>query len=160
MRIISPFHDYYDSVQSLGVDLETMYHRTPRELSVSECPEFPNMYQPFGSPKWLHNGRIIVGFCGLVHPIVMMHMKGATRPCSSLEDVQEFCLPLLNKQDRTAWDSKMPRQKWKSNGSFAPLLRHESEQWLKKMASVKDKYGELFDRIASRVVVVHEDSPA
>ena len=76
MRIISKFHDYYDSVMRTGVDKECVYVRNEEEIILNEI--------------WKHTGNLsdikiestqnknyscqiekfIIGFCGKIYPCI------------------------------------------------------------------------------------------
>ena len=92
MRIISKFHDYYDSVQSVGYDPHLIYHRVCRELRIGidrshyygrndatafvmpeELPPFSDSFLMHINPRrGLRDGRFmtpngelyLIGFCG------------------------------------------------------------------------------------------------
>ncbi len=80
MRIISPFHDYYDSAMGYGQDPQLIYKRTP---SVCEVP-----YEKLGSRMkevikaipdtewgWL-NRNACIGFCGKSYPMLLAEPVG------------------------------------------------------------------------------------
>ncbi len=108
MRIISKFHDYYDSALSYGIDPNLLYIRTEQECrfgydsdkgeSWKEIPKdvSPNIHEAFKSlwpifskiPKSIRYGKTsddefkispkIIGFCGKIHL------------CMEIDDVNYF----------------------------------------------------------------------
>ena len=74
MRIISPFHDFYDVIQKTGQDRSVLYLRRPVEivLRAADLPRFPcfgyyaNSYYKFGIAKYF------LGFCGVVYPALRL----------------------------------------------------------------------------------------
>ncbi len=79
MRIISNFHDYYDGIQRMGQDRETIYLRRPQE-------EYQEIDFAGGStsPFIMHGSwyrpviTLIVGFCGKIYP-GLMYYEGIKR---------------------------------------------------------------------------------
>ena len=93
VRIISPFHDYYDVGLSLGTDQTLQYIRTPIET---------NEYK-FPSASWRSHSGIkhdkgfkeiithIVGFCGKIYPILEITALNDKKTfCITLQDVSKF----------------------------------------------------------------------
>ena len=79
MRIISKFHDYYDSAIGYGIDPKLMYKRDTKKVSFIiddvfthprlETPETPN-----------HDIDIFhIGFCGKIYPCVSFRRIGSTK---------------------------------------------------------------------------------
>jgi hypothetical protein len=78
MKIVSPFHDYYDTALGFGIDTSIMYDRRETEIELQ-----PNDFKETLSEIPSHRGRdywrkpevnefdavpIIVGFCGRLYP--------------------------------------------------------------------------------------------
>ncbi len=73
MRIISKFHDYYDSVQAHGVDPKLIYKREQRTLEVPRNLWSHDRVLELArwvprDRRWGVNGSIIL-FCGKAHPV-------------------------------------------------------------------------------------------
>ena len=95
MRIISSFRDYYDTVQSQGQDLRTIYYREP--LSIS----YGRDNYPFGDDNsfglgWYYEQPLFraekyyIGFCGKIYPMLNIVLSCDSRQsfyCYSIEDV-------------------------------------------------------------------------
>lgn len=95
MRIISDFHDYYDSVQAVGQNQTLVYIRKSEEVEVQEYP-FPvfRFARSFGSNERCQPQvcQHIVGFCGKIYPVlVLTHVAtNSVAVCHSLDDVDRF----------------------------------------------------------------------
>ena len=95
MRIISPYKDYYDSVQGQGQDLSLLYLRQPREIVLKgrETPfEFTTLLRHWGND--IVDGCNVVGFCGRVVPVLTVHHPSQydvpEALCYSVADVDAF----------------------------------------------------------------------
>jgi len=119
MRIISNFRDYYDCVQRLGQDQETMYLRKKRtvELEMFPFPIFwchPSNREPVGF-------RVaIVGFCGKIYPALEVTYDW-TEPsvyCYSVEEVDavvgRHCRDKEIQSYRWKFQRKRQRSQWKT----------------------------------------------
>lgn len=83
MRIISNFHDYYDSVQKYGQDKSIVYLRKNQELDLEEVKRnFPGKYDDLFNMKfyeWSRCGELdvtyfkLLFFCGVIYPIVELN---------------------------------------------------------------------------------------
>lgn len=68
MLIVSPFHDYYDSIKAYGIDKSVVYCRTKRPLQGKGLPDiYSAIHYNYGQPDFY--GRIL-GFCGKLYPLV------------------------------------------------------------------------------------------
>lgn len=91
MKVISKFHDYYDCVLAMGIDLNTLYIRKKEEVELDEFP-FPTFWcRSTTYPKWIVTFReTIVGFCGKIYPILEVIANDRWDDpvfCYSVEDV-------------------------------------------------------------------------
>ena len=79
MRIISKFHDYYDSAMRYGIDKECVYVRESKELPYNrpayryfdwrrESFDVDTYYRPNTMIQ-----KMIVGFCGNIHRLIKVH---------------------------------------------------------------------------------------
>jgi hypothetical protein len=101
MRIISDFHDYYDSVQATGQDQTLVYYRKAEEVETPEYP-FPVLgycespYEPCGPRVRQH----IVGFCGKIYPVITLTQVASDKKaiCHNLEEVDHFVEGNLRKK--------------------------------------------------------------
>lgn len=91
MKIVSNFHDYYDSVMSMGIDKECVYIRKEQEIlmikeAINEWHQnisgVRNKKHEIGTLSDIHNSNtstekfyiedeyILIGFCGKLYPCV------------------------------------------------------------------------------------------
>jgi hypothetical protein len=75
MRIISKFHDYYDSVMRMGMDKECIYLRDTKEI---EIPKDHNDVRISGRRNKnqgdiadITRDKVIIGFCGNIYPLII-----------------------------------------------------------------------------------------
>jgi hypothetical protein len=90
VRIISNFHDYYDSVQKYGQDKSIVYLRKNQELDLQEVKRsFPGKYDELFNMKfheWSRCGELnrtyfkLLFFCGVIYPIVELEMYRYDQP--------------------------------------------------------------------------------
>lgn len=106
MRIISPFHDYYDIGMGLGHDEHTVYVRTPVEVEIlrgrrkvrTDTPEEKVVKDlvaglPQTSNFTSSSSAIVIGFCGKFYPsLVFYPINSGAKPvyCYSLEEVDKY----------------------------------------------------------------------
>ena len=124
MRIISSFHDYYDSVQSQGQDLKLIYLREEKEVVnypfeiylTSHSNYF--RHDKFGAEMYSR----IVGFCGQIYPIIVM-LYGKTsnklgsklssiinqKNCYTIDEVIDFVKNIPSKHIRDEFFAKRKR---------------------------------------------------
>lgn len=129
MRIVSPFHDYYDVIQGQGQDLTLVYPRIPEEVPVGYCaprrafqvvaergeetktekkeriPSFPSVPH---SSRWFRHGKLsadtyVVGFCGKIYPVIKLAVwvpgQDAEAFCFNLEQVDKFIEANFHKRE-------------------------------------------------------------
>ena len=90
MRIISPFHDYYDVVQSQGQDHSLIYQRRERTITPKKYP-FPVMHRWWRHyPGDLSLYQKIIGFCGKIYPVFWLSKGDVRKTAFNLEDVDKF----------------------------------------------------------------------
>lgn len=79
MRIISPFHDYYDSAVGYGQDPSLIYKRIPRLVTIPHnripsgfMPVVGNALRPPPLKEWQdHYISACIGFCGKAYPVLL-----------------------------------------------------------------------------------------
>jgi hypothetical protein len=83
MRIISDYHDYYDSIQGMGVDKECVYVRKIQEIPFIQKRDYNfftkdipiGRYTTRSNYQTNHDANyFIIGFCGEVYPIVQIDL--------------------------------------------------------------------------------------
>lgn len=110
MRIISKFHDYYDSALKQGIDSSIVYVRDQKEELISK---YDYSYYPFVRnslpfrtkyqlDKELQNDFCYLGYCGKIIPILILSVSPKqdfsilaqrhSKVCYSFEEVERFCL--------------------------------------------------------------------
>lgn len=88
MLIISDFHDYYDSVSSLGIDKQCPYQR--KEISFDH--NLPREKRPHtGSVYYSKKHRFevsyrLIGFCGNIYPFVIVQKSRYGVETSKIKD--------------------------------------------------------------------------
>ena len=112
MRIISPFHDYYDTALSLGYDPTLIYQRRfeikelradaldPRIREIFDDADYLNFQAPhyYFEPK-LH----VIGFCGRLYPVYLAP-DFTPSPESLTKKVPQS--PVMTYADLVAWLNK------------------------------------------------------
>jgi len=131
MRIISKFHDYYDSVQAMGQDRSLVYVRNPEEIdckqggfffpSCTAC--FRTYYDRFDASRKLDVDDHVVGFCGKIYPVVKLIFIDRNRPmgeeapkkfCYNMDDVDGFIHEHFRDKQIECYESKdfIPNSQW------------------------------------------------
>lgn len=149
MRIISNFHDYYDSVQKYGQDKSIVYLRKSDEIPYQEVIKmFPGKYNKifeWKSPQYhnrgiIHKDRIcriglkIIFFCGSIFPVIGLE-KDYTH---SYKFLQVFGFDELKETLREQFDEHTNDHFYK-NGLWDDF----SEVKMKEFFSLKEKETEL-----------------
>jgi hypothetical protein len=70
MRIISKFHDYYDSALKQGFDKETVYVREIRQTQFTPADAPLRMNSTYGLPYQV--SFLILGFCGQLYKVIQV----------------------------------------------------------------------------------------
>lgn len=77
MRIISKFHDYYDTVMKTGMDTEVIYQREVQEIEISSRDK--DNYPALRSTSFQGNkstrveiSYLYLGYCGKIYPAVQV----------------------------------------------------------------------------------------
>ncbi len=134
MRIISPFHDYYDCIQAYGRDQSFIYHRKPETVELNEYP-FPKM----GRCALTHHLHII-GFCGKIYPMISIyHGEGLERRIAysyQLSEVDEFVEKYYDKKTNKIYFSK----KW----SWHILTRKRIKKYFDECANQQNNHEKIF----------------
>jgi hypothetical protein len=153
MRIISPFYDYYDSVQAQGQDQTLIYLRAPREI-VSKTRLFPFVEK---LRHWGNNivARIeVIGFCGRVYPVLLIQnpRDTAVKPvyCYNVNEIDAFVerqfKPLIveryyAKKKRSYWSE---RWNYTSHNTLVALFQ-DAEQHAGDYAHLfRDEHAPIF----------------
>ena len=151
MRIISPFRDFYDSVQKFGQDQTIVYKRIPHTTdaprdSNGRCV-FPVMgYGRWSSRRALDVASSTVGFCGQVYPAVKLTvteqvrlsaMKPPSCVCYSTDQVARFVYKHLSAE----WCKKFQKT---TRGRFGEFIQREFDEYFAEGVALGDKFLQLF----------------
>jgi hypothetical protein len=152
MRIVSEFHDFYDTVQATGQDQTLVYLRTRKEVKLEHnsfpFPVFEGRYW-----DWCHKGvpvvQIVVGFCGKVYPILQLSHQRLSQPipstalCYTLSEVDTFIEHHFKQREIETYRSK-PRR-WGLAGNWPREQRRENfEEFFDSYAAKQSAFGHLF----------------
>lgn len=154
MRIISEHHDYYDGVQIYGQDGGLQYVRRPLDEDLGETWPFPWII-----PHRENNFRLknhVIGFCGKIHPVLHLYTLGSSWQkeqeayCYTLEEVDAFVAPLLNKKELATYHST---EKWYYNSFHVASRRLQYKGFFDAFAEIADKNQWRFEKNLSPVFV-------
>lgn len=131
MKIISKFHDYYDTSMSFGIDPKLIYFRKQELIDVP-----PSIKIGYRDEYYLLGGRSfnksrnttiypkfgIIGFCGIIFPYYYIeirkphpHMSARTitidKYCYSMDEVDEFMISNFTKNQLREYNEKPPKNK-------------------------------------------------
>ena len=152
MRIISDFHDYYDCIQGMGQDLDTVYFRKPKaEPYKKDKLKFPRLIchgSTFWNPSFdLHISEIMVGFCGRVYPMLKMTTMSGKSDfyCYNTEEVDRFVQNNYRKKHINAYNTKTRTRSWK-HGRNWPLYarRYNIAGFFKDGEKQQDAHKQIF----------------
>jgi hypothetical protein len=169
MIIISDFHDYYDTIQSMGQDRSLVYYRKEREesLAVKYDPtvgKIRRKYGELGSYCCRVGHRIhltieyyVVGFCYQVYPLFVVVVDDQTNYlekiksfCYSLEEVDSVVKENVREKEFEMYQSKKYNNIWISGGR---------ECISKLFLELKSKsYSYIFDENRSPIFVYKQSS--
>jgi len=127
MRIISDFRDYYDCVQALGQDQDTMYLRKRAKEKLGIFP-FPVFWCHPGSREPVGFRVAIVGFCGKIYPALEVTYDWAKPSvfCYSVKEVDAVVEAHCRKKEIESYRWKHQRRKrsqWKVYRYWPPRQR-------------------------------------
>jgi hypothetical protein len=114
MRIISKFHDYYDSAQGYGQDPNLLYRRETDELVFRPWGGDPRITQALDEVKWSELKLGVLAFCGRIFPIWFPEALEVTVENLCKQTTEKMWLApeeveeLLNSQE----ESMMRRKYW------------------------------------------------
>jgi hypothetical protein len=159
MRIISPFHDYYDSVQKQGQDRTLIYLRQPREIVLKgRTTPFPftTKLRHFGSD--IVDGCNVIGFCGRVVPVLTIHhpSQWTITPvlCYSVADVDAFVETHFKKFLVERYYAAKRRSYWSERWRYTS---HKMlEEFFDECAAQQNQYEHLFCENRCPVFVYRE----
>jgi hypothetical protein len=133
MRIISPFHDFYDCVQRYNQDRELVYVRNPQKV------EMPYDEYPFREPNRYTNIFNIysyhVGFCGKLYSILEVDIwkpylqKYHGKFCFNIYDVDNFVDANFKQKDKNKYYTKYSRGNIQTHFSWVEENCHRYQKY-------------------------------
>lgn len=154
-RIISDFHDYYDSVQNIAQDREKIYLRKIVEKEINL--DLPFVYSTHYNAELDATGHII-GFCGKIFPALKIkegkRAKISFEPtiCFSLSDVDKLVEGhYRNRQIEDYYSEKYKRRNW-SYPSHREFKKYFAEWELNK-----SKLNSLFLEHNAPIFILHQE---
>ncbi len=149
MRIISPFRDYYDSVQTVGQDRTMVYVRKVEKKLLSSWI-FPTSLCRYWSRQWCTAGDLVVGFCGRIYPVLHFYYNRKVSYeayCFTLTEVDEWVCGVKEEDQANYWGSEHKRK------SRYGLTRESVSKHFETFESKRDSYADLFTEARSPVFV-------
>lgn len=145
MLIVSDFHDYYDVILKYGVDKSVVYKR--KEVEIDGVDDQTPIIGVIGDSWWSRGKTIkpslpfkydfgVVGFCGKIHPIVIIHEEVEKKGLTSFlapeikstyfyraDELDSF---IINHKDKKKKKSYLtPKRYWYSKGDTNQGLTHQ-----------------------------------
>lgn len=152
MRVISKFHDYYDSVMAYDGDRETVY---VRDEIVIDCKKakvtypFPSFgsYYSYGDT---HVDSFSIAFCGKVYNGVRLKMRYSEedKVCYTIDDVNAFMKEKLNEKQLEAYYTKGGSKYWSWYLTHYSFNKHFNES-----AESTNNYQFLFDQYKAPIII-------
>jgi hypothetical protein len=151
MRILSEFHDYYDSVQGIGQDQTLIYLRKPAEVEVRYSFPILPANNRFGYRN-LTVHQSIIGFCGKIYPVLkLIRRSRASLPddvykiCYNLDDVDLFVRDHYPKKVIEEYQITKSKKKRRYRFRFwQDVHRYEFEKFFLDCANIKDAHTNMF----------------
>ena len=152
MRIISDFHDYYDSAMGYGVDYDSIWLRKPKKLErgigFASCSS-----RTWGATKLdLKYESHTVGFCGKVYGLIKLKKLNSDDEvvssviCYNIDEVDAFVEANSKKKQLEYYNSKQGGWWWR--GRFRGLnfeaKRADFAKYFKKFEEERDKHEKFF----------------
>lgn len=155
MRIISDFHDYYDSVQAAGQDQTLVYFRARREVELDSATyPFPFFR---GWSTFYHRrtqgatvAQHIVGFCGRIFPVLALSPSSRLATdsgavfCHTLADVDSWIETHCRKREIQAYLSKPRRWRLADDAWPRGQRRENFAEFFAVCAAKQSAFGSLF----------------
>lgn len=148
MRIISPYKDYYDCIQSQGQDQSFVYLRRTEEHDYGNSRNkwpFPKIHNNwYFSDRDLCVAEAIVGFCGKIYPVIGLSKNSREDRihCYSIEDVDEFIKENRKKKQVDQYFEYGNKKPWRS--SWRCARRKEFEKFFTECVEQQDIHEKLF----------------
>jgi len=180
MRIISKFHDYYDSVMSQGQDFGLLYLRNEekRDLPPSKWPgKFPHcransQYETYSHSPSLGVKDYIIGFCGKIYPVVYLEadirVAGSITKtdgskalhsayCYSLAEIDAFVEKHYKKKHIEDYYSREKSSRRVKNWPYY-AQRRDFKEFFEEATRGRDQYANVFTENKCPIFVVKGNS--
>lgn len=133
MRIISKYHDYYDTVRAYGTDNTIRYIRK-EEVLTKKHPDYKLIYKTLKIDNLYyinaHTEYIldyyIVSFCGKVIPIVEFYLGGKRHICYNIKSADEVVKQYGKKEQQELWEPKRRKLRRSLRSKVIDLFKHIS----------------------------------
>lgn len=125
MRILSSFHDYYDTAQGLGYDPNLLYRREiqTRQVRAQDLDPCVTDILAKDPSSWNYRANlVVVGFCGRLYPyflrprFVLQSDILATRldesPTMTRQDLDEHYREWVGEERDTKWSQSAKLRRW------------------------------------------------
>jgi hypothetical protein len=144
MRIISDFHDYYDTVQSMGQDQSLIYFRKREEVTISPYRLPIIEWSRFLDRSKIPSREHIIGFCGKVYPAVVLTYEASKKSaiCHNLKEVDSFVENNYRKKEVEKYRGTR-RRDW-GLGWQSEFRRDAFEKYFTECAKKNDDFVEMF----------------
>lgn len=151
MRIISDFHDYYDTAMGFGVDYDTIWLRKEKKLKRGAGPGVHKSYGEGYRDLDLTFLTHTIGFCGKIYGCVVVRNdqvgKSNTAICYNIEEVDSFVEANFKKKQVKSYYSS-EKSKWgfgyKYYRLYMPSTRGSFVEFFRRCSEAKDKHEEFF----------------
>lgn len=146
MRIISKFHDYYDSVMKSGMDKDIVYLRDPKDIEIKDKYELGYRYHIGDKPIDVY--LRLLGYCGQIYHVFEVIKSNYNQHTYSYDKTVEFYFTYDAFKAAGYGDRKRRYSWWKSDYekfteqdlSSALSIFHEHQVPLFLIEPSKDKH--------------------
>lgn len=145
MRIISDFHDYYDSVQAAGQDQSLIYFRKSENIEVGKFP-FPVFRSScYADLVGLKIQQHMIGFCGKIYPTMVVTCLATNKSaiCFDLAELDHFIETNWRKSVVDEYRAK-PNRLWQWFLWPGDLRRNDFKKYFAECATKKDAFANIF----------------
>ena len=131
MKIISKYHDYYDTVRIYGTDNSIKYIR--KELVFNKNhPEYKLVYETLKLDELRYinaynefmSNCYIVSFCGKLIPIVELSLYGTKYRCYNIESADEVVKQCGKKEKQELWEPKRRKLRRSLRSKVISIFSH------------------------------------
>lgn len=148
MRIISPFHDYYDTAMGYGVDYDTVWIR--REKKVEHTPGPSDRSYSYNRELDLKYRSHRIGFCGKIYGCIVVTKPGygldkpISKICYKVEEIDKFVEENYKKKQIKYYYGEGSTYGWNAWRLNMGARRGAFTHYWKRVAEVHEKYEQFF----------------